>query len=641
MACLICREHLDSRRVGERTELIFSSTLAGRGLFCDLRIPDSSVARKMAEVRRVEDGRYALIPLNGSGVDVNGQPLRHQRVLDGGDRIRLGHSLFEFQDLESEEAQPLPSETHSRASAALGFFKLVFGTLASRALGLAREVVAAFIFGAGSTMDIFFTAFTLPNLFRRVFGEMAMESAFLPPFQTYLARGQAREAWRLASTVCNLLALALGVIVLALHGLAPAVASWLAPGYSPAWLAETARLTRIMMPFTFFVGIAGFLGSVLLARGRYASYALAPTLFSVGEILGILLFYKTWGIASMAFGVVLGGAAQMLVQVHAFRRHGEEAAGYQMRIDRNHPGLRKVAALMGPIFLTSFVDKLGEVTKRMVASFLAAGSLSALTYAFRLVHLPFSVIGLALSRGVLPLLAEKVARNDLQDFRENVVRSLNLCSCLMIPTGVGVAVLAVPLVETVLAYGAWSRTNPEATAMTAAALVTYAVGLPFMSAVGMLTRAFHALLDTRSPLVAGVRGLYVNLILTLALGVTPLSHAGLALALTLDYVVQACLLLGALRRRLAVSGTPLTFSPILRPLLPITLASAAMGLIMGLAQAWLWPGVNAAPLARFGVLALLAGLGALTYGLAALLLKIPEAGEGLARTRSLWTGQGR
>jgi putative peptidoglycan lipid II flippase len=639
MACLLCRQNAKPEHVGERFELIFGSTLMGRGVLSDIRVPEPGLPRKIAELRRLQDGRHAIIPLNGASVGRNQQPLKGWEALADGDLIEVGRTVFEYRvegkgpveagaaatEESAEQDKPEKKEAGRPVSLVEATVRLVFGTLASRVLGLVREVVMAAYFGAGAAMDVFVVAFTIPNLFRRVFGEVALESAFLPAFKTFLSRGEKKEAWRLASTVCNILTLLLALTVIGLYVLAPIIVKIAAPGFSEELFAQTVSLTRFMLPFTFFIGIAGFLGSLLLARGRYTAYSLAPSMFNIGSILGVLLFYERLGIYSLAVGTVLAGAGQMLAQVHGFFDGKDGEASYRPIIDWKHPGAKKALSLTGPILVTSAIDKVSEVTKRLIASYLATGSIAALSYSFRLIHLPFSVIGLALSRGVLPFLAEQSALNNMKEFKAHLVRGLNLCAFLMLPTSVATAVLAVPTVETVLAHGAWQKTNPEATWMTAIALIFFAVGLWPMSTVSILTRAFHAVLDTRSPLRVGIYGFVANIVLSVSLAFTPLGHGGLALAVSADYVIQVGLMVRELRRRFAASGEEFGFSSLLKPVLPMTIASVAMGLVLELCAAAWWPGADARVIHRCVALAALAGVGTAVYGAAVLALRVPEA----------------
>ena len=638
MASLLCQEHPDSSLVGERTELIFGSTFIGRGRLSDIRVEEPSVPRKAAELRRLHDGGYVVIPLKENSVEWNGEPLDSHRPLSQGDLLKVGGAVLEFHVEEEEDTTLQPAaETVTReessepeagtrkASLLQAVFRLLFGTLASRFLGLAREVVMACYVGAGAAMDIFVVAFTIPNLFRRVLGEAAMESAFLPTFKTFLSRGDRRSAWRLASTICNVLTLLLAVVVVILYFLAPILVKVLAPGFSEELAAQTVRLTRAMLPFTLFIGVAAILGSLLLAQRRYLAYSLAPTMFNVGAIVCIVLLHEFWGLYSLALGVVVGGAGQMLVQVHAFRRRGDRDAGYRPIIDTSHPGARKILSLSGPIMLTSLIDKVGEASKRIIASFLLTGSIASLAYAFRLIHLPFAIIGLALSRAVLPFLAEQNALNDMDGFRRQLVRGLNLCAFLMIPTSVGVAVLSVPMVETLFAHGEWGRSNPQATSMTALAVVFYAIGLWCMSTVSILTRAFHAMLDTRAPLHAGLYGFAINIILSICLALTPLAHAGLALAVSVDYFAQVGLMLRALRKRFVSLGGGFELTEVVRPLGPIAIASGLMGLTIGLGASMAWPGTDAGIFHRALVLLALISVGAAVYAALTLALAVPEA----------------
>jgi putative peptidoglycan lipid II flippase len=276
-----------------------------------------------------------------------------------------------------------------------------------------------------------------------------------------------------------------------------------------------------------------------------------------------------------------------------------------------------------------------------VASFLMTGSLSALTFATRLVHLPFAVIGLALSRGVVASLAEENARNDMKKFQEKALEAIHMCAFLMLPASVGIAVLARPLVETVFAHGNWLRTNPDATSMTAWALVFLAAGLWPMSMVSLLNRCFHAMLDTRTPLIAAVRGFYLNVILSIALGCTALGHLGLALAVSVDYLIQVGMLLRALTAKESGPGEQetdqegsLSVVDILGGVTKVAICSALMGLVVwSLVRAW-WPGTDVSVIYRALYLLGFISMGGVVYASAALTLRIPVASRLLKRFRN-------
>ena len=625
MAYLLLNSESDSAE--ERIELIFGTTCIGRSALSDVQICAENIGRKTAELKRLKDGKYALLRMNGATVKVNGSELDEHCVLEDGDHIEVGATRLKFHQPQSDFDKP---ETGAQPGRSLlsKLWRLGAGTMASRVVGLGREVVMASYFGAGAAMDMFQTAFMIPNLFRRILGESAMESAFMPTYKTFTERGDKAQAWRLASTILNILAITLSLMAAMLYFLAPWIVHAIAPGFSESMLIQTVRLTRLMVPFTVFIGIAAFLGSLLLARHSDTYYSLAPMLFGIGAIAGIVLFYESLGMLALGAGILLGGAGQMLVQLPALVQRG---SGYRPVIDLKHPGVRKSISLMGPIFLTSAVDKLGDWTKRLVASFLMTGSLSALTFATRLVHLPFAVIGLALSRGVVTTLAEENARNDMKSFRTKALEAIHMCAFLMLPASVGIAVLARPLVETAFAHGNWLRTNPAATSMTAWALVFLAAGLWPMSMVSLLNRCFHAMLDTRTPLIAAVRGFYLNVILSIVLGCTALGHLGLALAVSVDYMLQVGLLLRALigkesgiRCQETEESGELSLANILGGMTKVVICSVLMGIVVWLLAQSLWPGTEAPALYRALYLIGFIGIGGVVYAAAAVTMRIPE-----------------
>lgn len=527
------------------------------------------------------------------------------------------------------------AERHAGESRGIlrGFADIGIGTTVSRLSGFAREVLTATIFGAGTAMDIFVAAFTIPNLLCRVLGEGAVESAFMPLFKARHARGERERAWRLASETTSNLALILLVLVGIGAAAGPLLVGVVARGFEGEVAQATIRMTRLMFPFGLLIGLAALMGSILLAFGRYRVYSLAPVLLNVGIIAGVVLFWRSLGFYSLAVGVLLGGFLQFLVQmlfvIRLARRDGARLGGAGLGLADDD--MRRVGRLAGPVVVASVLQRVGVVVDRAIASFLVPGSISALYYSFRLVHLPYAILALAAGRSVAPLLAEHHALGKHDDFRAALLSGLRMNFAYLAPVVCLAVWFAPAIVGLVYQRGAFDGAD---LAMTASAFICYSLGLVSMGMVFLLTRAFAARLDTKTPVRISVFALFLNVALNLILVRTPLRHAGLALASSLSFTAHAFILYVIMNRALGESGTPLSPRDLMSSAGKALLACGAL-----LAVAWAvdsWVGMAFACHTTSGRLARVAlgGTSALSaYLLAARLVGLEEVTLLFARAR--------
>jgi putative peptidoglycan lipid II flippase len=456
-----------------------------------------------------------------------------------------------------------------------GFASIGLGTLASRLSGFVREVVTAAFFGAGTSMDIFVAAFTIPNLLCRVLGESAVESAFMPLFKGIHARGEKARAWHLAAGSLRGLTIALlGVVVLGI-ALAPVLVRIVAHGFSGDVADAAVRMTRLMFPFGLAIGLAAFMGAILLAFGRYRVYSLAPIFLNVGIVGCVLALANRMDYMSLGVGVLVGGTLQFLVQVPFVRRlaAGDGARLFGGGAGPADPDLRKVAALTAPIVAASAVQRVGVIVDRTIASFLAPGSISSLYYSFRLVHLPYAILALAAGRAVAPVLAEHHALGRHKEFRDALLSGIRMNLVFLVPVVLLSLRLARPIVGIVYQRGAFDATD---LAMTSSAFALYSVGLVGMGAVFLFVRAFAAKLNTKTPVKVSILAFVLNIVLNLLLVRTPLKHAGLALASSIAVTVHAALLYVILNRQAALYGTPIRPAQLLAVGGKVALAGAAL-----------------------------------------------------------------
>lgn len=414
--------------------------------------------------------------------------------------------------------------------------------LLSRVLGLGREIAIAHQFGATLATDAYLVALTIPSLLFMVFSQ-ALATVVVPVFTEYKTRGETREAWRVFSNVANLLLVVL-VAVAAIGILtAPVLVRLIAPGFEPAGTELAVVLARIMFPLLVFSGLATVFNGFLNANNIFGIPAFSGAINNLVVIVGALTLGSLYGIHGLAYGTVLGMIAAGLVQVPSLYR-----AGFRFRpaFDRRHPGVRQVFDLMLPITVGIAISQLYVLIDRVLASFLAEGSIAALNFGNRLIQLPISLFVLALSTAVFPTLTTWAAEGKKSEVLGTLSRALRIVVLTTVPAGVGLIVLRQPVVQLLFERGAFDE---RATAMTAFALLFYSIGLVGLAANILLTRGFYAFQDTRTPVKLLVVNVVLNLVLSLAL-MGPLQHGGLALASSLAALVNTVLLVRFLERLL-------------------------------------------------------------------------------------------
>jgi putative peptidoglycan lipid II flippase len=462
-------------------------------------------------------------------------------------------------------------------------------TLLSRVSGLVRDQVMATLFGAGFATDAFNVAFRIPNLLRDLFAEGAMSSAFVPTFtEAHLKRGEG-DAWALGRQVMTALLLVLLGICAVGYLFTPQLVRVFAGGFQsiPGKLELTNLLTRVMLPFLPTVALAAAAMGMLNARGVFGVPALAPTLLNVGMVvsgLALIPLVRAMGgppILAMAIGVVIGGLLQFGVQLPALARLGFRPA---LALPIRHPGVRRVATLMLPATIGLAATQLNQTVSTIIASHLEQGSVSWLYYAFRLMQLPIGVFGVALATVSMTELSRAAALHDMGRLKSTLSATLRLVFLLTVPAAVWLGVMSQPVIALLFEHG---RFHAQDTTRTAAALVAYCIGLPAFAAVGILTRTFYALGETRIPVQASFVSVAVNLTLNLLfigpLRFLGLGHVGLALATSATAFGNLLQLAFYLRRRVGLLEGRRMAATVLR----VTVAAAAIGgACAGLLAVW-------------------------------------------------------
>lgn len=503
------------------------------------------------------------------------------------------------------------------------------GTLSSRVLGFARDIVFAAVFPAAAT-DLFFVAFTIPNALRVLLGEGAVSSAVVPVFSEVRAEQGEEAARRYFAALTGLLGLTLLAVTIVGVLAAPALVSLYATGYldDPARFDRTVQLTRAVFPYIFFIGLAALGIGGLNALRRFAVPAFAPALLNVALIAAAFTLVEPAvglglpPVGALCLGAVIGGVLQWVVQWPVQRRVG---LARRPRLDLSSPPVRRTLRLMVPLLAGFGVYQLNTMLGRSFATFLPTGSQSFIWYGQRLVEIPQGMFALAIAAAALPTLSDLRARGDHERVREVFGYALRLTLFLAIPSTVALAVLAEPIVAVAFGRGEFSRAE---VLETAASLRWQALGVWAIASVRTAVPMFFAYQDTRSPVIASA----ANLVIFAAAGwglMGPFEHVGIAMALSAAGVAQLATLLVLLRRRVGRLGLRRVAASGLR----IAAASGAMGAACwAIARAGDWPlGGNHGPNVAWLVAAVVGG--AATYLGAAALLRVPELADLAAAVR--------
>lgn len=507
-------------------------------------------------------------------------------------------------------------------------------TMLSRLTGLVREQMVAVLFGAGAATDAYNVAFRIPNLLRDLVAENTLSNAFVPTFKEASVRDGNARAFELANCVAGALIAVLGVVTVLGLVFTPQIVWLVASGmYQAPGKAElTVQMTRILMPFLLAIALAAVAMGMLLTFEYAFLPAFAPVMFNVGNIAiggALAVLGQRIGIepiVGLAIGTLVGGFAQLLVQVPALYREGYR---FRPKVSFADPGVRKMLGLMAPAILAHGALNINVMVNTQIASWLREGSISWLNFAFRLFQLPIGVFGVSIAMVTAPDVKGMLTKGDRPGARDAVAHALRLVVLVTLPATIGMMVLARPIVSLIFEYRNFSSLAADE---TAAALVYYAVGLAALSASKVLAPVYYALEEPWIAVRASLVSIAVNIALSFAL-MGSMGHRGLALATSINGVVNMLLLLAPLPGRLG-----LTFAPLLAAVAQVGAGSVVMG-----AAAWWVAGQVAGALGTAGALARLATVGAgtlagvMVLGIVLKLMRFPELDEVLSSAgRRFW-----
>jgi putative peptidoglycan lipid II flippase len=441
---------------------------------------------------------------------------------------------------------PRPAGTDRLARAA-GF--IAASTVASRGLGLVRDILIAAFFGATSAKSAFVIAYSLPFFIQRLFMGGILSIVFIPAISTVLVRGDAKEIRRVVTTTLNIV-LIIGLAMAAVGVLAaPLLVPLAAPGYlrtNPAVLASAIGLTRVMFVSMVFLALSAFVTGFLNAHHRFGVPALAPLVFNVVIIATVAFLAPRWGIRGVAVSFLLGWAAQFAVQLPAARRAGLR---WGTLLDLRHPVIREMGRLALPAMLGLAVIEINSNVDRFFASFLpprpAVDYVAVLDYAFTINQAPVSIFALSLATALFPTMARRAAEGP-ELLRETTSLGLRGILFTMVPVTAVMLTLSDLLVRVVFQRGAF---DPRATHAVALGLVGFAVGSIAYAGYYIITRTFYAMHDTRTPVRVGIYMILLNALADVVL-MQWLGHTGIALSTSIVALTNLWWLLRILARRL-------------------------------------------------------------------------------------------
>ncbi len=416
--------------------------------------------------------------------------------------------------------------------------------LVSRLLGYVRTLaIAASVPDPVVQLAPFYAAFRIPDFLFQLVAAGALSSALIPVVTALFATDEEARAWRVVSTVASLMLAALAVLAGVVLLVAPQLVALITPGYDADQLARTTELTRLMVLSPLFLAGGAVATSVLNARGRFAAAGLAPLVYNGAIIAGAVLLVPAFGIDGLAYGVVLGAAGHLLVQVPSLARIG---ARIRPRIDLRDEQARLALALMAPRALGLGATQIVFLVMTSLASGLGTGAVTVFNWAFTLLQIPIGVIGVPLGVVLLPSLAREAAIGGMEAFRRLLVRGLSMLGFVMLVIAALGIVVSADVVR--LLFGV-ANIGEAATEATATALAVFLVGLTAHSLIAVLARAFYALQDTRTPVGAALLAVIVNIVAANVL-VGPLGLNGLAAAIAIAAWIETVTLIVLLQRRL-------------------------------------------------------------------------------------------
>lgn len=382
-------------------------------------------------------------------------------------------------------------------------FILGTAALVSKILGLLRDRLLAGRFGAGDELDMYYAAFRIPDFVFNILIIGAVSAAFIPVFASMWERSQ-KDAWQVSNGVLNLFLSFLIFLSIILILFCPLLISIIAPGFEGEKKEITVALTRIMFLSPIFLAVSNILSGILQSFRRFLVYSLAPIMYNIGIIIGILFFVPKFGIYGLAWGVVLGAFLHMIIQIPSARFCGYR---YRFVFDIYNSGVRKIIKLMIPRTIGLGASQINLIVITAIASTLASGSIAIFNLANNLQYIPIGIVGISFATAVFPSLSQEFAGERKEEFIKKFSSAFRQVLILIIPLSALMFILRAQIVRIILGTGEFTWAD---TRLTAASLGIFALGIFAQSLVPLVSKAFYALHNTIIPVVISIISIVLN-----------------------------------------------------------------------------------------------------------------------------------
>ncbi|PIS43040.1 MAG: murein biosynthesis integral membrane protein MurJ [Candidatus Kerfeldbacteria bacterium CG08_land_8_20_14_0_20_40_16] len=459
---------------------------------------------------------------------------------------------------------------------------IIIGTaqVLSRLLGLLRERLLASTFGAGNTLDVYYAAFKIPDFVFNIIVLGALSSAFVPVFLEYWNKSK-EESFKIANSLLNIILLALLAIGIVVFFFTDLLVPLVAVGFNEEKREMTAQLVKIMYLGILFFGVSNIVSGILHSFRRFIAFSLAPIMYNLGIIFGIIALVPRFGTSGLAYGVVAGAFLHLVVQIPSVVKAGFR---YRILVDWSLAGVKKIGKLMLPRALGLGVTQINQVVITAIASTLAVGSVAVFNLANNLQYFPISVFGVSLALSAFPVFSQAFTEKNKEKFILHFSQTFRRILFLIIPASLIILLLRAQIVRLVLGAGNF---NWEDTILTAQTLGFFSLSLFAQSLIPVLARAFYAFQNTKTPVIISVISMIANVIGSLIF-VHFWGVYGLALAFSLASFVNMILLLIMLRIEIG----ELDDQRIINSTLKIIFLSLLMGLVIQGLKYLIAPQVN-------------------------------------------------
>jgi putative peptidoglycan lipid II flippase len=502
-------------------------------------------------------------------------------------------------------------------------FVVALAFLASRILGYVRVVIITNEFGAGMELDAYFAAFRVPDAIFQLVAAGALSSAMIPVLAGLFSRNEEDHAWRVVSTVLNVMLVVLFTLSVVVAVFAPQIVPIITPGFDAVATELTVRLTRIMLLSPILLALAAVASSVLNARGRFGAAAIAPSVYNIAIIVAALVLGPIIGVEALAIGVVFGSLLHLGIQVVPVI---QERFHLSFDIDLSDSSSRQVLLLMAPRALGLGANQVTFVVATMLATGIGVGAVTSYNIAWTLMQIPLGVIGFPLGIVLLPSLSRAVASGSAREFGRMIVGSVRLLLWIMLfVTGVGIVVRR--QVVNMLFVGL----DDHAQSLTADTLSFLLLGLAAYSLVIVFARAFYSGHDTRTPVITSLFDMVTSIVIGLAT-VGTLGLSGVALGLSCGAFAEAAALGVLLWRRTPGTG----LESVIRPFFVFAIGSIGAAIVAALVVRLTDPLIGPDPgrLMLLAQVAVASAAAALVYIAYTRLLRIPELQQTIDIARS-------